>query len=504
MPRPKTSNGAISRTRPRNPSAKARSRHRSTKNPSSKASRAVGESQNTLTQLDFVHIFHPSHDEDSQNEDEEAMGREMEDDELEEEGVDYQDDDFVPENPKKRKRRRPTVSNKRQQTLTQIDWTPRATFDREEEEHCQDDDEGRSPSPAENDSYRPAYSESDESAENKSYRSRQGTPANFVSSMTEKRTFDHNALGRANEGSGRLAAQGPSTPKTARAQIVPSSQTPDSTPFSRRSTRHSKARFARSVTRSPLTELSSNRRSMTTHPSPDTSLKKNPSTGKSLQTSPGRTPNPRNKTTFASRLVYDSEADSLEDDDDEEEKAATTLVQPISRQGMGVDGAAMLREESQELPRLRTDSEEISSQINRELFFFTQQQYESSEQRQNDGHGTTGSPIVAADGETPGETDNMAPQEIRQSQVSTVDVTQEPHSSRSRRLSSLPPVGSSSPNLPRIRNSPIVIASSPVSTRSKGSQQGAITLSQLLPESLMAFSLPPPPSPPQYDENERS
>ncbi|KAF2239738.1 hypothetical protein EV356DRAFT_528306 [Viridothelium virens] len=498
MARSKISNKAPSRKGPGKRSTKAKSRQRNTENPSSKSSRAVGESQNTLTQLDFVHVSHLSHDENSQDEDEKMTGKEMEEDEHEEESDDYQDDDFVPKNPRKRKRGSLAVSNKRQQTLTQIDWTPRPTLGRDEEEYRLEEEEGKSPSPAVNGSYHPAYSKSDKPAETISNRSRQGIHASSASSMTENRSLQHHTSRRSNEGFSRPALQDPSTPKTVRAQTVPSSQTPEPTPFSTRSTRHSKTRFLRSVTRSPLTELSSNRRSVIVHP-PESPLEKLPSTAKSLKPPPDATPSPRKKNTFASRLIYDSEADSP-DDDDEEEEEATTFNEPTSRQGLGVHEAAMVWDESQELPRLRTDSEEISSQINRELLFFTQPQCQGLEQPQNDGHCTTKHPGGATDGQNEGEIDHRSPQEVRQSQVSTVDVTQDPHSSNSRHLSSLPPVASSSPNLPRLRESPIYVASSPISTGSKVTQQGAITLSQLLPESLMEFSLPPPPSSPQYDE----
>ena len=433
----------------------------------SRASRVRNQSQETLTQIDFVRISRFDRDEDSH---------------------DDEDDEFVLQNSSKRKRKGPTRPSKRQQTLTQIDWTPRIVSNDDEEDPESLEDDVPIQSTLGQDSDQPDRFQQDTFEASGSTETTQDTTMRAAHSMDQDTAPSHRTSGGGSELFEQPAAQDPTTPKTIRVLEVPSSQTPAPTPLSTQSGPRSRTHFQRSVTRSPLKEIGSNIAPSNIRLPKDNSTRK-PSSLPSTNEISATHASQRNNAILTTQVIDDSEADS-----DEENEESNSSSRPLEAQDLGIRKLNFAKDQSPELSRLRTDSEEASSQLNREMFHFTQQQCRKQEPAQNDADFNMEAQVIPITRENEVENDGAPHQDLRPSQISTVDVTQDPSSSPSRRLASLPPFDFSSPLQPVSRESSTDAPSSPNIPRSRLTQQGTVTLSQLLPESLMNFSLPPPPN----------
>ena len=452
---------------------KKTTRPKGTKPSGSRASRGRNQCQETLTQIDFVRISHYVDDEDSA-----------------EDG----DEEFALRNSRKRKRKSSPIPNKRQQTLTQIDWTPRLILSDGEEDLELSQDNAAISMSSDSDSNQQHYFREDEVRESML----EGPSHNAPTTRADFDEQDAAEEKRTPEGSrGESERRGPinpTTPKTIRVQEVPSSQTPSSIPLSTQSNSRSTTRLVRSPTRSPLKEVSSNRGSARIPLSPENLPEKHLSTAASTDKFSTASNSLCRIPRSPAHATSDSDINRLEEVEDDEEIASSDQL--LEAKVTKFD-QVFAEKKSQGLSRVRTDSEEISSQLNREWLHFTQQQYPSQQRLQNGTQTYLGSQMVADGDDT--RNDHPSSLELRPSQVSTVDLTQA-SSSHSRRVASLPPLELSAPRPPTSGESPPDVPSSPNILRSRLTQQGTVTLSQLLPESLMNFSLPPPPDSPQSSE----
>ncbi|KAI9691161.1 MAG: hypothetical protein M1822_008781 [Bathelium mastoideum] len=466
MARTKTPRSSSSQKHNKTSRREPNARPSSTRPTRPRPTRPLNESQETLTQIDFVRISRSvSDEEDSQN------------------GV--EDDDFVPQNPKKRKRRAPDNPQKRQQTLTQIDWIPRgvASDSDSDSDSVPQGEEGEAPSHLGYPLHQPE-NYVDDTAERSMLNDGFHDEATYPTiSSTQSETGQNPLSKNVTDTPGSAAAQNPVTPKTVRVQEIPSSQTPMPSPLLTRSGRSIRRSIARSPTRSPLKEVSSNSRSLKIYPAWENSFERDSSDMPAQKFSDA--PNSQKSIIrSASELFDDSDADdSMDREEGIQSNKRFGSPSPRSRKEHG----ALSR--SQELTRVRSDSEEIASQINREVLFSQQRDW-LHEQRD---HGML--PNMGSQAVDDVECNILEPddQVLRPSQVSTVDVTQEASSSRSRRLASLPALSPSSPHHPKSREPSVCIVSSPNAPRSRTKQPETITLSQLLPDSLMNFNLPAPP-----------
>ena len=445
-------------------------RHRPAKVSRPGASGAQNRSQETLTQIDFVRIFPSVNKEDDRQEEEQGIG-----------DGEGEDSEFVPLSRKKRKRRSPNVPCKRQQTLTQIDWTPRILADSDEEGSGLPDDIHTAPSPPEDALNQLDHARGEISKGSTSQMNSCNVSASSKKSTAQHKTMKYQISGMDGESSGCAKTCAPTTPKTVRVQKVPSSQTPMPSPLLTQSTRHSRRYMTRSPTRSPLGEVSSNSRYAGAQTSSDNLLKKDSS--------------PRIADELSNVLNAPQETAGLitKSDDfwDEEKVTPPRLTHDI----LELHGREINEVENQvqDSAKKRTDSEAIASQINHEMLYYTQQPDQGDEHSQNEMDFCERSQIIDSVENNELESASEFHGILRPSQVSTVDVTHDESSSPSRHLSSLPSLEPSTPQNTKLWRQSVRATSPPNEHGSPMPRQKTITLSQLLPDSLMDFSLPAPP-----------
>ncbi|KAI9712674.1 MAG: hypothetical protein M1820_001295 [Bogoriella megaspora] len=388
-----------------------------------------------------------------------------------------EDEDYIPstENPRKRKRSSPVLDKRKQQTLTQIDWMPCVRVSDEEDNlELTEDDE---PMCFEDDgmdfSGRPCSDGNGKSTLRSLHFTRVTKPEKLPD--TTQKTDARNSC----------QALDPATPSQVRLLEIPSSQTPVATPLSTIDSKCSRRRINRSTSRSPLKEISSNSRSI---------LLQSPCKASSRPQMPlkRRTPRVRGLGSSAARkairIIDDSDPDDLE-------KEIPTPSKAIETQDWGIREVGYARDQALQISQLRTESQEVSTQLNRELSYFTQQPlldleesqrislgYISSQSPPNPrsgGKGTSASQIMIQPSHSPSATNSKTS-------------SQSVHPARDLMLTFSSPI-----ERPMSRDSEgsNVVAESPLDV-----EQEAVTLSQLLPDSLMNFGLPPPPSSSQSSE----